>query len=133
MANRAHEPTEETRARVESLAAAGIKREDIALYLGITRPTLDKYYSEELDIGTIKANAAVARTLYQQAIEGNTTAMIFWLKTRAGWRETQRVEMSADVKTELNGKITLADLMLENYAKKGVKNNVAETEERETQ
>ena len=116
-----HEPTEETRTRVESLAAAGIRNEDIALYLGITRPTLDKYYKEELRIGNIKANAAVAQTLYKQAMDGNTTAAIFWLKTRAGWRETQKVEMSADVKTELNGKITLADLMLENYVKKGKK------------
>ena len=117
----AHKPTDETRARVEQLAAAGTRNEDIALYLGITRPTLDKYYKEELKIGTIKANAVIANTLYQQAKEGNTTAAIFWLKTRAGWRETQKVEMSADVKAELSGKITLADLMLENYAKKGSK------------
>lgn len=116
-----HVPTEETRARVEQFAAAGIRNEDIALYLGITRPTLDKYYKEELRIGTIKANTVIAQTLYQQAKDGNTTAAIFWLKTRAGWRETQKVEMSADVKAELSGKITLADLMLENYAKKGSK------------
>ena len=121
MTRKAHVSTEETRSRVESLAAAGIRNEDIALYLGITRPTLDKYYKEELKIGNIKANAAVAQTLYKQAMDGNTTAAIFWLKTRAGWRETQKVEMSADVKTELNGKITLADLMLENYVKKGKK------------
>jgi len=114
-----YKPTDEARARVEQLAAAGIRDEDIALYLGITRPTLDKYYKEELKIGTIKANAVIANTLYQQAKEGNTTAAIFWLKTRAGWRETQKVEMSADVKAELSGKITLADLMLENYSKKG--------------
>ncbi len=116
-----YKPTEETRARVEQFAAAGIRNEDIALYLGITRPTLDKYYKEELRIGTIKANTVIAQTLYQQAKDGNTTAAIFWLKTRAGWRETQKLEMSADVKAELSGKITLADLMLENYAKKGEK------------
>ena len=116
-----YQPTDEARERVEQLAAAGIRDEDIALYLGITRPTLNKYYKGELKIGTIKANAVIANTLYKQAKEGNTTAAIFWLKTRAGWRETQKVEMSADVKAELSGKITLADLMLENYAKKGSK------------
>lgn len=118
-----YKPTEETRRLVESLSAAGTRYEDIALYLGITRPTLDKYYSTELKLGTIKANTAIANTLYQQAKEGNTTACMFWLKTRAGWRETQRVEMSADVKAKLSGKITLADLMLENFAKKGEKKN----------
>jgi len=118
-----YKPTEETRRLVESLSAAGTRYEDIALYLGITRPTLDKYYSTELKLGTIKANTAIANTLYQQAKEGNTTACMFWLKTRAGWRETQHVEMSADVKAKLSGKITLADLMLENFAKKGEKKN----------
>ena len=115
---RAHVPTEQTRKLVEQLSAAGTRDEDIALYLGITKPTLYKYYKEELKLGTIKANTVIAQTLYQQAKEGNTTAAIFWLKTRAGWRETQHLEMSADVKAELSGKITLADLMLENYAKK---------------
>ena len=121
----AHKPTDETRARVESLSAAGTRYEDIAAYLGITRATLDKYYKDELKIGTIKANAAIANTLYKQALDGNTTAAIFWLKTRAGWRETQHLEMSADVKAELSGKITLADLMLENFTKR---NNVKEIE-----
>jgi hypothetical protein len=27
--------------------------------------------------------------LFQQAKKGNVAAMIFWLKTRAGWSETQ--------------------------------------------
>ena len=94
MAKKAHEPTEQTRDLVEKLSAAGVRYEDIAVYLGITRPTLDKYYSEELKTGTIKANVKVAQTLYQQAMAGSTTAAIFWLKTRAGWREVQRLEMS---------------------------------------
>ena len=122
MPRKAYKPTNENRAKVEKLAAAGIRYEDIALFLDITRPTLDKYYKKELKIGHIKANAAVASKVYQEAINGNMTAALFWLKTRAGWRETQKVEMSADVNTELNGKVTLADLMLENYAaKKGMK------------
>lgn len=32
--------------------------------------------------------AAVARSLIFQALGGNTTAAIFFLKTQAGWRET---------------------------------------------
>ena len=118
---RKHVPTEQTRKLVEQLSAAGTRQDDIGIYLGITRQTLEKYYKEEIKTGNIKANVTVANTLYNQAISGNTTAAIFWLKTRAGWRETQKVEMSADVKAELSGKITLADLMLENYAKKGSK------------
>ena len=94
MPRKPYKPTEQTRDLVEKLSAAGVRYEDIAVYLGITRPTLDKYYSEELKTGTIKANVKVAQTLYQQAMAGSTTAAIFWLKTRAGWREVQRLEMS---------------------------------------
>lgn len=37
--------------------------------------------------------AAVARSLIFQALAGNTTAAIFFLKTQAGWRETDLNEV----------------------------------------
>ena len=42
----------------------------------------------ELDLGETKANAQVAGFLFNSAKCGNVTAQIFWLKTRARWRET---------------------------------------------
>jgi len=119
-----HIPTDETRALVEQLSGMGTRHEDIAAYLGFgSKMTLYKYYKEELNLGAVKANTTIAQTLYQQAKDGNTTACMFWLKTRAGWRETQKLEVDSNVKAELSGKITLADLMLEDYAKKGKKSN----------
>src|SRR5947207_14653638 len=50
--------------------------------------TLRKHYREELDLGETKANAQVAGFLFNSARTGNVTAQIFWLKTRARWRET---------------------------------------------
>jgi hypothetical protein len=44
--------------------------------------------SEELDLGETKANAQVAGFLFAAAKSGNVTAQIFWLKTRARWKET---------------------------------------------
>lgn len=84
-----HRPTAETRKQVTLLAAVGARHEDIASKLGISADTLVRHYQAELDAGRIDANARVAQTLYQQALAGNTAAMIFWLKARAGWRETQ--------------------------------------------
>ena len=49
---------------------------------------LRKHYREELDLGETKANAQVAGFLFNAAKNGNVTAQIFWLKTRAKWRET---------------------------------------------
>lgn len=83
-----HEPTDQNRLQVKTLAAVGIRHEDIAAKLGISADTLTKYYRKELDDGRVDANAVVAKSLYEQAKTGNTSAMIFWLKTRAGWKET---------------------------------------------
>ena len=88
MSRKPHAPTEKTRTEVNALAGFGIREDEIATYIGIAPKTLRKYYRDELDVGHIKANAAVARSLYNQAVNGNsTTAAIFWLKSRAGWRE----------------------------------------------
>ena len=40
------------------------------------------------------ANAQVAKGLFDQAKQGNTSAAIFWLKTRAGWKETNVNEIT---------------------------------------
>jgi hypothetical protein len=47
-----------------------------------------KHYRDELDLGETEANAQVAGFLFNSAKSGNVTAQIFWLKTRARWRQT---------------------------------------------
>jgi hypothetical protein len=89
-----HEPTEDNRKLVRNLAAVGTKYEDISLKLEISSDTLVKYYKKELDDGRIDANAAIAQSLFGAAKSGNTSAQMFWLKTRAGWKETNALELS---------------------------------------
>ena len=91
-----HLPTADTRIKVYTLSTVGTRHEDIASVLNISHDTLVKYYKEELDKGRIEANASVAETLFKQAKEGNTTAMIFWLKSRAKWKETSQHEISGN-------------------------------------
>jgi hypothetical protein len=74
----------------------GTRYDDIATKLGISDDTLKKYYQLELDLGRVEANAKVANALFQQAMDGNTTAQIFWLKTRAGWKENHTIEHVGD-------------------------------------
>jgi hypothetical protein len=91
MARPEHQPTPSNRKQVEALAAYGIPQDDIGRVIGISKPTLEKHYREELDTGATKATARVAESLYKKATGDGTaavTAAIFWLKTRAGWRET---------------------------------------------
>lgn len=97
MGRPAHVPTQKNRGLVEAYAACGTPEEDIARLLGIDPKTLRKHYRSELDIAHVKANAKVAGALYNTAIDPkagikHVTAAIFWLKTRAGWKETSVVE-----------------------------------------
>lgn len=89
-------PTPEQRKTVEGMAAVGMREDDIAKVIGCSPVSLRKHYREELDTGHIKATAKVAAALYNKALgNGNqsVTACIFWMKTRAGWREPQDVNL----------------------------------------
>ena len=88
MGRRAHKPDPLLRRQVEAMAAYGIPEPDIARVVSVDPKTLRKHYREELDLGGTKANAQVAGFLFNSAKNGNVSAQIFWLKTRAKWRET---------------------------------------------
>jgi hypothetical protein len=88
MGRRAHKPDPALRRQVEAMAAYGIPETDISRVMRVDPKTLRKHYREELDLGESKANAQVAGFLFNAAKNGNVTAQIFWLKTRARWRET---------------------------------------------
>jgi hypothetical protein len=75
------------------MAAAGITSEAICLVIGVSGKTLRKHYRNELDTSAIRATAVVAGSLYRKAINGNVVAQIFWLKTRAGWKEPERIHV----------------------------------------
>ena len=84
----AHQPTDATRQTVQLHAMVGSRQEVIAEILGISVDSLQRHYRSELDTSREKANAAVGGALYKKAMSGDTASMIFWLKTRARWRET---------------------------------------------
>jgi hypothetical protein len=91
MGRPAHKPDPVTRRQVEAMAAYGIPEVDIATVIEIDPKTLRRHYRKELSTGHIKANTRVAENLYRKATgEGReaVTTAIFWLKTRARWKET---------------------------------------------
>jgi hypothetical protein len=90
MGRKPHEPTEKDRRSVEAMSGHGVPELEIARVIGISHPTLRKWYLDELQTGHIKANSMVAQSLYKKAMgngQGAVTACIFWLKCRAGWVE----------------------------------------------
>ena len=94
MGRRAHRPDLSQRKQVEAMAAYGIPTTDIARVIGVDPKTLRKCYRDELDLGQTKANAQVAGFLFAAARNGNVTAQIFWLKTRARWNSDEQVQES---------------------------------------
>lgn len=87
---------------------AGLIHEQIAQCLGISVDTLTRHYPNELSSEAALANARVANTLYQKALRGDVTAMIFYLKSRAGWREKSPydAENPIHVKTDAGPLVT---------------------------
>jgi len=87
-------PSAEQRRLVKSLSAFGVPQEQIARRIGIrSNKTLRKHFREELDRGTLEANTNVAQTLYKMATSGkDAIATLFWLKSRAGWKERPSFE-----------------------------------------
>jgi hypothetical protein len=64
----------------------------IADILDIDLKTLRKHYRVELDQSLAKANAQIGGALFNKAKGGDTAAMIFWMKTQAGWKERQEID-----------------------------------------
>ena len=110
-----YRPLPSHRTQVESMAGFGVPEVDIAMVIGVAPETLRAHYGSELDQGHIKANTRVAENLYRKATgEGReaVTAAIFWLKTRAGWKETSAHEITGKDKQPINVVISAEDAKL---------------------
>lgn len=86
-----HVPTDKLRHDVKALAAMGNSADDIAEFIGITAPTLRKYYWTEIHLGRISGKMTNGKRLQEAAQKGNVTAMIWLDKTRYGVREVDDV------------------------------------------
>jgi len=87
------ELTPEQIAQVETLASV-LSQEQIADYLGIAKSTFQAILDRDPVVfghykkGKSKAIASVAQGLLKKALSGDTASAIFYLKTQAGWKET---------------------------------------------
>ena len=94
-----HQPTRATRELVQLHTMVGTRQEAIASIIGIDPKTLRKHYRKELDQSKAKANATIGGALFNKAKSGDTAAMIFWMKTQAGWRETTAIDHTSSDKS----------------------------------
>lgn len=95
---------------MEGWARDGLTDEQIAKNIGITLSTFyewkKKYsdFSESLKKGKEVVDYEVENALLSSALEGNTTAQIFWLKNRRPdkWRDKQKEETDTTALNKLD-------------------------------
>ena len=118
------EPTEQQRHLVVMMSTNGVKQPEQARALNCGEKTLAKYFKEELSLGKMRATAHVSGALYKNAIEGNVSAQIFWLKSQGGWREADRLEITGangkDLLTETEREQRLASILVNLQTKKPI-------------
>jgi hypothetical protein len=105
MARRAFCVNDAVRQKVRHLAGLGVPQYDIARIVGCAPKTLRKHLCDELDRGVAEANAMISGCLFAAAKAGNIAAQIFWLKTRARWREPMATETVVPADGEANSEI----------------------------
>jgi transposase len=99
--------TEDGLILIEGWARDGLTDEQIAHNMGISRSTLKEWKKDYPAISAAlkKTKEVVDRevenALYKKACEGDTTAMIFWLKNRRpnDWRDKRETQLSGNVQT----------------------------------
>jgi len=90
--------------QVEVIASLGLTDEEIAVILGISPRTLNYWkknpkFLQALKRGKLKADFQVTKRLYENAKNGDNTAIIFWLKNRRPdlWRDKQDIQHSGEI------------------------------------
>jgi IS30 family transposase len=94
--------------KVKRLAAQGLSQKQIAKAMGCAWSTLNanrkrsKDFNAAYEQGVAEGLSAVTNSLYEQALDGNTTASIFFLKNRDDSRWRDRVETTHDHQLSLS-------------------------------
>jgi IS30 family transposase len=128
-------PTDQQRQLVIMMTANGVKHSEQARALNCGERTLQKHFKDELAFGKMRATAHVSGALYRNAMEGNVSAQIFWLKAQGGWREADRLEITgADGKnllTDTEREQRLASILMNLSSKKPIEATVVQPKDKE--
>ena len=100
MAREKWKPTDEQLKQIRTMAGLGLTVERIAIILGVSKATLDRAARRDpavrdaVEKGRETSGALLREWAYNSARKGNVAMQIFLLKTREGFRETERLELT---------------------------------------
>lgn len=78
------EPTDEQRIQVRTLAKV-CSQAAIAELVGLSEDTIQRHFAKEWAAGKAEAVSTIGAKLLKKAMDGNLTAMIFYLRTQGKW------------------------------------------------
>ncbi len=93
--------------KVEELAARGLSLKQLAIALDVNIKTIQKHkkidneLNEAIDRGRVQGLATISNALYQNAVNGNISAQIFYLKNRASEEWKDKFENKIDIKADV--------------------------------
>lgn len=110
-----HKPTTALKCRISDLVMAGTPLRLIAEIVDLCEETIQKHYSRELKTAKAIAIERIAKTVYQQALNGDSKAQSLYLKTQGasqGWIEKHVIEAVSNDETQaLQHKIKMLESM----------------------
>lgn len=135
MSRKPFEPTDQERANVRAMAGYGISQTQMCLVIErpvgkaqtlkpISEPTLRKYFRRELDLGEpviiSKAADALSKIMLDEKHPKQFEALRFFLKCRAQWRETDRLDVTGGLEINFEGATDEELAVLERFYKRKV-------------
>ncbi len=94
-----YQPTDADRATVKNMAAAGIPHTNICQCIGtvgISEKTLRVHFRHELDTSAYMVTGFAMSKLFAAIQGGQAWAVCFWLKCKADFKETNKMEHAGD-------------------------------------
>lgn len=78
---------------IEDLASINCSMDEIATIVGCSKRTLQNNYCAVIEKGRARGNMSLKRKMFDLAIKGNATMLIWLSKIQLGYRETTRQEL----------------------------------------
>lgn len=98
-------PREEYKSKIKLMVAIGISQEQIAGLLRMSKDTLHRHYSHEMELGSAEANTVVGGKIFEAARKGESWACSLWAARRMGWKESSDVNLNGQVNAAVEVRI----------------------------
>lgn len=92
-------PTDEEREKIKHWVATGYTQKQIADQFGKSVDTLQNICRHELDHGKMEVNSRISAKIYEEAMKGNATLLIYWSKVHMGWIDKPELAKSESALT----------------------------------